>query len=292
MFLLQAARDEEAGVLGLSAAVAPERGDAPAPGKLSEHQMILLGHFGGSAAGEGKGAERGAGQAAGSAAQVKEAVELTLFEISERASKAGKSAFEGLAALSLVELASAVGMIGADVAQQLGVAGKLVQLYDHFRGFVVRAYDTVISLFGPELARQAGEFVSGWWVQWRENHLFKTLVEGLYETAETRQHVAQKVAGSAATADEFSAAAERVQKLGEDFKTQVRLAEKLLAGFRYVAGVAAGALPAPAGVLVVGAVYVLLCGYIVLVGADYVDAQSVAALGRLPGVRDVIEASL
>jgi hypothetical protein len=292
MFLLQAARDEEAGVLGLSAAVAPERGDASAPERLSEHQMILLGQFWGAPAGEGKGTERAARQVAGSGAQVNEAVELTLFQISERASKAGQSTFEGLAALSLGELGKAVGMIGANVAQQLGVAGKLVQLYDYFRSFVVRAYDTVISLLGPGLAKQAGEFISDWWVKWKKNQLFKTLVEGLYETAETKQHVAQKVAGSAATADEFFAATARVQKLGEDFKTQVRLAEKLLAGFRYVAGVAAGALPAPTGVLVVGAVYILLCGYIVLVGADYVDAQSVDALGRMPGVRDVIEASL
>jgi hypothetical protein len=293
MFLYQAARDEEAGVLGLSAAVAPERGGDSAAGKLNEHQRILLGQLGDVTAREGASIERGAGHAAaGSGAKVKEAVELTLFQISERASNAGQRTFEGLAALGLGQIGKAVGMIGANVAEQLGVAGKLMQIYDYFRGFVVKAYDAVISLLGPELAKKVGEYVSKWWGDWQQNHLFQMLVEGLYQTAETKQHVAQKVADSKATAAQFSEAAERVQKLDEDYKTKVRLAEKLLAGFRYVAGVATGALPAPAGVLVVGAVYVALCGYIVLVGADYVDAQSVASLARLPGVRDVIEASL
>ncbi|HEX8144194.1 MAG TPA: hypothetical protein VF553_16450 [Pyrinomonadaceae bacterium] len=292
MFLLQAARDEEAGVLGTSAPAATERSRGATAGKLSEHHRILLGQLEVVSTARAQRIERGAEDAPGSAEQVNEAVQLTLFQISERATEAGQKTFEGLLALSLGEIGKAIGMIGANVAEHLGVAGKLMQLYDYFRGFVVKAYEAVLALLGPNLAKKVGEYVSEWWEDWRQNQLFQTLVEKLYETEATREYIAQKVSASQAAPDAFSAAAERVQKLGEEYKVQVRLAEKLLTGFSYVAGAAAGALPAPAGVLIVGAVYISLCGYIVLVGADYVDAQSVAKLGRLPGVRDVIEASL
>jgi hypothetical protein len=43
---------------------------------------------------------------------------------------------------------------------------------------------------------------------------------------------------------------------------------------------------------VVAATYVAICGYVVLNGADYVDADRVKILNRVPGVRQVVVANL
>jgi hypothetical protein len=40
------------------------------------------------------------------------------------------------------------------------------------------------------------------------------------------------------------------------------------------------------------AAYIVLGGYVILLGADYVDAQRVQWLDRVPGVRRVVQVSL
>jgi hypothetical protein len=44
--------------------------------------------------------------------------------------------------------------------------------------------------------------------------------------------------------------------------------------------------------VLMAAAYSAILGYAVLVGADYVDAERVKLLNRVPGVRQVVEQSL
>ena len=296
-FLLEAAQNEKAG--GESG---EGRGEASRPGLVersaggtgagepAEHLKILLGQFDdkpdeperSSAAGEKGEAE--------ARAEVFEAIELTLFQISDRASGAGQKTFDGLTTVGFAQIGQAAGFIGTNVAQHLGVADKLSYVFDYFRGFVSKAYDAIISLLGPKLAETAAGEVVKWWEDWKEKKLFKSLVEKLYRTKETKEYLKKRVADSQAAPAKFAAAARRVRELNKEYEQQVRLAEKLLGGLKYLSGFAASVLPS--GTLIMGATYVALCGYIVLVGADYVDTQHLQMLSRLPGVRDVVESNL
>ena len=74
------------------------------------------------------------------------------------------------------------------------------------------------------------------------------------------------------------------------FQQQLDLADKLLVGFRLVGG--AAALAIPQATVLVAAAYIAITGYAVLAGADYVDAERVKLLNRVPGVRQVVEESL
>jgi len=44
--------------------------------------------------------------------------------------------------------------------------------------------------------------------------------------------------------------------------------------------------------LVLTALYIVLGGYVIVAGADYVDAHKLSLLNRVPGVRRVVESTL
>ena len=48
----------------------------------------------------------------------------------------------------------------------------------------------------------------------------------------------------------------------------------------------------PFGTAIMAAVYIVLCAYVVLTGADYVDSERFKLLNRFPGIRQVVEANL
>ena len=291
-FMLEASQNEPAGERAGSPGLV-ERGaaGASAPASASaEHLQILLGQFEAGPGEQERGSAAGEMSDEEARSAVFEAVELTLFQISDRASNAGQKTFSGLTMVGFSQIGQAAGFIGTNIAEHLGVADKLLNVFDYFRGFVSKAYNAIISLLGPKLAETVGGEVVKWWEEWKEKKLFKSLIEKLYRTKETKEYLKKRLEGSQAAAAKLAAASRRVQELNQEYEQQVRLAEKLLDGLKYLGGFATSLLPS--GPLIMGATYVALCGYIVLVGADYVDTQHLEKLSRLPGVRDVVEAEL
>ena len=86
------------------------------------------------------------------------------------------------------------------------------------------------------------------------------------------------------------AAIQDVDRLDSAFHQQIKLAEKLLKGLRFVGGIATAALPASK--LLLAGVYMVLGVYIVAAGGDFVDAPHLQLLNRVPGVRQVVEIRL
>jgi hypothetical protein len=78
--------------------------------------------------------------------------------------------------------------------------------------------------------------------------------------------------------------------LDEAFIKQIDLAKKILSGARWVGSLSMEILPQAK--LLLASVYLILGGYVVLTGADYVDARRFRLLGRVPGVRQVVEKNL
>ncbi|MGB9179860.1 MAG: hypothetical protein WCB68_11500 [Pyrinomonadaceae bacterium] len=289
LYILQVAEDEEAG-LGLSAGEgAQRRAGAKPSADLNEPLKILLGEDEDNAVVPER-SSRGPRQLEDLRAETHETIELTLFQISERASDAGQRTFEGLLAMGFVELGQVAGAVGAHVAQYFGVAEKVTRLYNLFRAFLSKIYDGIISLLGPSAAQMAAGLVVNWWEDWKDSRLFNTLIVRLYETGQTKEYLKARVDHSQADTERFFSTIERVKGMDKEYGRQVRLAEKFLHGMRYASGVATAVLPY--GALIAGAAYIVLCGYIVLIGADYADAAHLSLLKRVPGVRDVVNAQL
>jgi hypothetical protein len=98
------------------------------------------------------------------------------------------------------------------------------------------------------------------------------------------------VTSSSVERERFIAAIGSIEELDAAFRQQIDLSEKLLKGLRFIGAISAAALPH--GKLLLSAAYVLIGSYVVLIGADYVDAPRMRLLDRAPGLPQVVAASL
>jgi hypothetical protein len=217
---------------------------------------------------------------------VDDAVDL----ISSRAGKVGQSALGGLVSIGAAELISAAGIVGMDIAEALGQAEKVTRLYELFRSYISGAIESLIALVGRPALEAATDQALEWINEMKEGKLFGELLLKAYGTDLIIEELHLRIAGSQAGLEQFVAAVQDVDKLDSAFHQQIKLAEKLLKGMRFVGGISAAALPASK--LVMAAVYLVLGIYIVLAGGDYVDAPRLQFLNRVPGVRQVVEVRL
>ncbi|MCM3871378.1 MAG: hypothetical protein ND895_11890 [Pyrinomonadaceae bacterium] len=284
--LLQAALDEEEGNSG-SARGARERSISDA-GSTEELLQIVVGEAQSNAR-----QERGITtptDVAHARVALSQTIEDTLALISQRTSKSGQSALAGLFGIGLGQVGQAAGLLGQNIAQVFGQAQKLSSLYSLFRDFAFKAYESIIALLGPTVAKFAGQQVLNWIAEVKEAKFFGNLLEKLYETQKMQTALNSLVNDSQADTQKFVAAIESVEKLSQVCERQIALVDKLLKGIKYLGAVPVAVLPY--GALLLATIYVGICGYVVFNGADYVDADRVRFLNRVPGVRQVVEANL
>lgn len=217
-------------------------------------------------------------------------IEDAMDLISERASKTGQAALGGLLGLGAAEIVQAAGAVGMDIAHVLGQVDRVTRLHNLFRDFAIKAYGSLIALLGQPLAQTAAKSVLEWVDNLREGKLFGELLEKLYETEQTGQDLSQLVTDSQANLEEFVAAIEGVDGLDTSYGQQINLADKLLHGLKFLGSVPVAALPQ--GKVLLAAAYIVLGAYVVLAGADYVDARGLKLLDRVPGVCQVVETNL
>jgi hypothetical protein len=216
--------------------------------------------------------------------------ETTLTLIRDRAASTGWEALGGVAGIGAGKLAQAAGLVGMEVAEALGQADKLTRLYELVRGFLGQAIGSIKALLGPTLAQTVGDQAVGWIKDAATGKKFTQLVEKLCQTEPTAAALAKLAKESPVDREKFVAAIQGVDALEAAYRKQIELVGKILKVMKYVKLVPAAALPQ--GQLVLAAVYILVGGYVVLAGGDYVDAQNLKLLDRVPGVRKVVETNL
>ena len=285
-YLLDAAEDEKTNISWTEEGTR-ERGTKDA-GATEELLQIVLGEVPATSLTLERSAEKPRDIASARLA-LSQTIEDTLTLISQRTSKTGQAALTGLFGIGLGEVGKAAGLLGQNIAQLFGQADKLSRLYGLVRDFAYKAYESVLALLGPSVAKVVGQQVLNWLAEVKEAKFFGSLLEKLYQTKETQASLLPVVKDSKAEQQKFVTAIEDVEKLNEDCARQINLVDKLLKGMKYL-GAAVTVLPY--GSLVVAATYVAICGYVVLNGADYVDADRVKMLDRVPGVRQVVVANL
>jgi hypothetical protein len=218
------------------------------------------------------------------------AVDDAMDLIPSRAGVVGQSALGGLVGLGAAELAGAAGIVGLNIAAALGQAEKVTRLYALFRSTVANAVEALIALLGRPVLEAATNQALAWVSELEEGNRLRDILLRLYETVRTRGELREEIAASRAELEQVLAAIQDVDKLNSAFLQQVKLAENLLRGVRFLGAIAVAALPASSPVL--AGVSLLVGVYIVLAGADYVDAPRFQLLSRVPGVRRVIEVRL
>jgi len=213
---------------------------------------------------------------------------LTL--ILKRAAKAGQTAAAGIMGLGLGELAEIAGAVCMDIAGVFGQAEKVTRLYNLFRNFVKNVYDSLTALIGQPMLQEASKKFLEWLDKLNNEENISTLIENLYKTKQTRLEISPIISESQAEMDKYVSAINGVNSLNDKYQKQIKLAEKLLNGLKYLGGVASSALPQ--GKLLSASLYTILGAYIILVGADYVDSPELRLLDRVPGVRHIVENNL
>lgn len=259
------------------------RGSADVEGLL----QVLLGHKQTTSAVRSADLPR---NIAGARTELTMTIEDSLTLISERTATTGKAALSGMLGIGLGQVGQAAGLLGQNIAQALGQADKLSYLYGLFRDFAFKAYESVIALLGPTVAGIVGQQVVNWISEIKELNFFSNYLERIYGTQQTRVVLLPLVNESKSDTQQYTAAILEIEKLGEIHLRQTTLVDKLLKGLKYLGSVPVAVLPY--GSLLMAAVYVAICGYVVLNGADYVDADRVKVFNRVRGVRQIVTANL
>jgi hypothetical protein len=218
------------------------------------------------------------------------AINDTLELIRARAARSAQSAVAGVIGMGLGQLGEAAGIVSLGVAQALGQAEQVTRLMSLFRQFVENVFSSITSLLGEALAQTAAKQAVEWLSGLTGAEQTVALLERLYQTSSTRDELTQEVMHSRVGIKKMVTAKDELMGLGDKFQQQAGLVDKLLKGLKFLGVVPGAALPQ--GMLLMAAAYLLLLSYIVLAGADFVDAPAVSRLNRVVGVRKVIEVNL
>jgi hypothetical protein len=286
-YLYEAARDEEDGTIW-SNNQSGERSFANLR-SIEENLQVILGQ----AEVSSQITERGEGEITDiptARIELSNTVEDTLNLILERASKTGESALTRVMGLGVTELAQAVGIVGMTIADVLGQGETVSHLYNVFRNFLDRAYESLIELIGKQLAPTVGQQVLEWVNELKEGTKLNTILKKFYETEQTAQELQQLAASSQARLEQFITAIQNVSKLDAAYELQIQWAKKVLEYLKWFGTLSAAALPQ--GELTLASFYIVLGAYVILVGADYVDAPKLNILDCVPGVRRLVKTNL
>jgi hypothetical protein len=202
----------------------------------------------------------------------------------------GKAAFTGLLGLGLGNLAGAAALVGQDIAKVLGQGAQASELYRLVNEYVGNAYDAAMKLIGIQLSGVIVDKALDFFAELKDGAVLENLLGSIYEIDKMRSELSALVDTNATAPESINRARDEVNTLLGQFKQTMDLVGQLLTGLKYVGMIPLVALPQAQ--LVMSASYVILFAYIVLAGADFADAGRIKLLNRVPGVRDLVTASL
>jgi hypothetical protein len=213
---------------------------------------------------------------------VKDACEL----IALRAGDTAKSAFSGVLGVGLTEIVEAAGTITSVIAGTFGAGEGLSKLYSLCRDFIAKAYNSIVSLIGDELAKLIGDKVVAWLKEVKEVHLFGDWLKNAYKVATIQAGLETQIQASNRETVRFAEAVDDVGSLTKRFGQEMDLTKKLIRGIGYLRFVPG--LTSPQGLLLRASAYSLLLGWVVFDGADYLDSPGMELLTRVPGIPAVV----
>jgi hypothetical protein len=213
-----------------------------------------------------------------------------LAMIRKRTAKTGQAAISGLIGMGAAELGQAAGIAGLNIATALGQAEKVTRLYNLFREFVMNAYDSILALLGPSIAKTAASKAVEWISEVLQGEQFEKLLETIYETKTAADDLKQRAQTSQASVEKVAGAKTALATLMERHKKQSDLTANLATGLTWLGAVPSAALPQAQ--VIRAALFILLAAFVILSGADYVDAPRLKLIDRVEGVCKVVQGAL
>ncbi|MCB0002941.1 MAG: hypothetical protein KDI07_03280 [Anaerolineae bacterium] len=187
-------------------------------------------------------------------------------------------------------LKQAAGMLGSELSQALTKLGENVtRLVSKAVAFIVQAYDSLLAALGQDAASALRVQAAEWVEKLQQGEALTELADALYQTDDMKLRVAALIEGSGAPGPVLGKTQSDVEALSPSFQSRIKLAGQIRAGLGLLKFIPAAKGPLE---LATGVLYLALLGYVVVAGADYVDAPRLARIGRVPGVLETIQTGL
>lgn len=230
------------------------------------------------------------GGASTTPADLIESTNETLGQVVDGVSKFVRGTVASLVGLDPALLKQAAGMLGSELSQALTKLGENVtRLISKAVAFIVQAYDSLLAALGQDTASALRVQAAEWVERLQQGEALTELADALYQTDDTKLRVAELIGGSGAPGPVLGKTQSDVEALSPSFQSRIKLAGQIRAGLGFLKFIPAAKGPLE---LATGVLYLALLGYVVVAGADYVDAPRLARIGRVPGVLETVQAGL
>jgi hypothetical protein len=226
-----------------------------------------------------------------SAAELIQAANAAIDQVLGGVGAFSQDAVTGLLGLDTALLRQAAQLIHSDLGDLVARLGDQASLLvTKAVRFLLQAYDSLLAALGQDMASALRQQASAWIEQLQQGNTVAHLLGAALQADVVRTRVAEVVGASQAPAEVLGQTQASVQALPGSFQARTKLAGQLLAGIAVLKRIPAARLPMVE--LASAAVYISLLGYVVYTGGDYVDAPRLERIGRVAGVRQVVETGL
>jgi hypothetical protein len=220
-------------------------------------------------------------------AAVDEAIGAILDAVADHA----RDVLAGIVGLDTALLKQAAGMISqelSELVEKLGEQGS--KLVAKAVAFVVQAFDNLLAALGKDVTDEMRKRAAEMLERLQQGDVVAGLLRMAFEVPQSQRRIAVLVESSQAPEILLGQTGAAVAALPAGFAARTKLAGQLLAALGVLKRIPATRLPMVE--LATAATYVALLGFVLYVGADYVDAPRLERLGRIPGVVHVVETGL
>lgn len=187
-------------------------------------------------------------------------------------------------------LKQAAGMLGNELSQAITRLGENVtRLVSKAVAFIIQAYDSLLAAMGQDVASALRQQAAQWVEQLQQGEALTELADALYQTDDMKLRIADLIETSGAPGPVLGKTQSDVEALAPSFQSRIKLAGQIRAGLGLLKFIPGAQVPLE---LATGVLYLALLGYVIIAGADYVDAPRLARIGRVPGVLETVQTGL
>lgn len=230
-------------------------------------------------------------RAAATPAELVAAAHQAIEAILDGVASYSRDVLAGMVGLDTALLKQAAGMISEELSElvaKLGEEGS--KLVAKAVTFIVQAYDNLLAALGQDATSEMRRRVAEMLERLQQGEVIENVLRTVFDMPKAEQRIQALVEASQAPAPVLGQINVGVAALPAGFAARTKLANQLLAALGVLKHVRAVQLPMVE--LARAALYVALLGFVLYVGADYVDAPRLERLGRVPGVVQLVENGL